>query len=298
MQQLIKRPDEFYVGLREQGQGDLPLAFLTPYDTTKAFEKRKATVDSWAGGHPYYGRSANIALPARNVTNTPLYGFRISESIKRTGGWNSGNVVWRIEDPRGFEWEIQSSNMAQIIIQSGISAGGIINQRCIIGRLGSNNILIPEGTDLWTQMESDLELRNSRSKSPIITNLSVGDYLTFSNGTNGVYLGKHRLQLKVPSDMQLYDNSTSSFNYQHKGGRYHEAPSIHEYHLVGEIIGDYSKTNSVVWIRAYKTNPSVIMVDDQKFSTTAHSDYFNVKSCYISFPGKNPEPAESIIGLA
>ena len=298
MKQLIKRPDEFYVGLREQGPGNLPLAFLTPYDTTKAFEKRKATVDLWAGGNRYYGRSGSITLPSRNVANTPLYGFRISESIKRTGGWNGGNVVWRIEDPRGFEWEISSSNMAQIIIQSGISAGGIINQRCIIGRIGSSNILIPEGTDLWNQMESDIELHNSRSKSSTITNLSVGDYLTFSNGTNGVYLGKHRLRLNVPSDMQLYDNCSSASIYRHRGGTYCEANSIHEYHLVGKIMGDYNKANSVVWVSAYKTNPQVIMVDPQKFSTTAHSDYFKAKDCYISFISKNPEPAEHIIGLA
>ena len=97
MSELIKRVDEFYVGFKGQHPNDskLPLAFLTPYDTTAAFKKRKETVDTWAKGYCHN----KAVIPAKNVKNEPLAGYSISKSVKRTGSWNSGNVVWRIEDP-------------------------------------------------------------------------------------------------------------------------------------------------------------------------------------------------------
>ncbi len=220
MTDLIKRVDEFYVGFKTQhaDTSTLPLAFLTPYDTTAAFKKRKETVDSWTRG---YGRWVNGKYEydqqptPKNIKNEPLAGFSIAKSVKRTGGWNSGNVVWRIEDPRGFEWEIPSANLAQIITQTGISAGGIINGRCIIGRLGSNNILIPEGTDLWNTMEGDMAKREKKASAKLLTGYQKGQKITLKNGESGWYLGKEKVYL---------------------GRRYSSRPgpvgvSEHEYHL-------------------------------------------------------------------
>jgi len=199
MSELLKRPDEFYIGFQSQGANDLPLAFLTPYDTTAAFKKRKETVDNWARGYGRYvnGKYEYDKQPDPiNLKNELVDGFKIAKSVKRTGGWNSGNVVWRIEDPRGFEWEIPSANLAQIITQTGISAGGVINGRCIIGRLGSNNILIPEGTDLWDQMNADMATREKKVNAKTITGYVRGQNITLKNGTSGWYLGREHLKVR------------------------------------------------------------------------------------------------------
>lgn len=225
MSELIKRIDEFYVGFKIQGVNDLPLAFLTPYDTTAAFKKRKETVDSWRRGYGSYvnGQYVYDKQPDPiNIKNEPLDGFKIAKSVKRTGGWNSGNVVWRIEDPRGFEWEIPSANLVQIISQTGISAGGLINGRCVIGRLGSTNILIPEGTDLWDQMEIDMQAREKKASTKIVNGYQKGQWITLKNGESGWYMGKEKVNLSCrfpglpgprgPSDEEFFLFATKT-NY-------------------------------------------------------------------------------------
>lgn len=219
MSELIKRIEEFYVGFRNQEDNDLPLAFLTPYDTTAAFKKRKETVDTWASG---YGRYVNgkyeYDKPPEpiNLKNESVDGFKIAKSVKRSGGWNSGNVVWRIEDPRGFEWEIPSANLAQIITQTGISAGGTINGRCVIGRLGSTNILIPEGTDLWDQMNIDMKTREKKASAKTITGYARGQKITLKNGITGWYMGREHLRLRwrfsLPSYAGVSDTTADAYH--------------------------------------------------------------------------------------
>lgn len=194
---LIKRPDEFYVGFKNpEGGATVPLAFLTPFDNTAAFQKRKETVDNWAKGYGRWVNGQYVHDPhpeAKVIPNEPIAGFTIAKSVKRNG-WNAGNVVWRIEDPRGFEWEIPSANMAQILIQSGV-VGGVINGKCVIGRLGSNNILIPEGTDLWDQMEKDMGKRKAKASAKVIKDFNRGQWVTLKNGEEGWYLGQEHVAL-------------------------------------------------------------------------------------------------------
>lgn len=301
MSELIKCIDKFYVGFKSQGANDLPLAFLTPYDTTAAFKKRKETVDTWARG---YGRYVNGQYEYDkqpdpiNVKNEPVDGFKIAKSVKRTGGWNSGNVVWRIEDPRGFEWEIPSANLAQIITQTGISAGGIINGRCVIGRLGSTNILIPEGTDLWDQMEADVQTRKTRDSAKVLTDLRPGDAITLKNGEKGFYLGKRKVNLKVADDKDLLERMGSYF-YQHtyKNG-FHNEPSKHEYHLIVVGLGDYNYKEGYYPVRVYKGNPPVMSVDPNAGITVGNIDkMLTAPRCYPSFTGKASEDSQDIVSI-
>ncbi len=282
MSELIKRIDEFYVGFKSKGANDLPLAFLTPYDTTAAFKKRKETVDTWARGHCRYVNGKVVYDPRPdpiNIKNEPVDGFKIAKSVKRTGGWNSGNVVWRIEDPRGFEWEIPSANLAQIITQTGISAGGVINGRCVIGRLGSTNILIPEGTDLWDQMEADVQTRKTRDSAKILTDLRPGDAITLKNGETGFYLGKRKVMLKVPA---------------HKRGFHNEA-SKSEYHMIVTGITGYNHREGYWPVICSKGNPPVVAVDYTKSIAPAEIDkMLSAPKCYPRFAGKASEESQTI----
>lgn len=297
MADLIKRPDEFYVGFKAQGVNEPHLAFLTPFDTTAAFKKRKDTVDNWADTYIVVnGRyTKDTGIPAINVRNEPLLGFKISESVKRTGGWNSGNVVWRIYDPRGFEWEIPSANLAQIITQTGISAGGVINGRCLIGRLGANNILIPEGTDLWDQMLTDMETRHKKAIAKVITDLHPGDAITLKDGSEGFYLGKRKMMLTVPDDLEAFkEHGSSSYTYYRKLG-FHEEESKHEYHMVVSNLSDYNYKEGYYPVSVSKGNPPVVAVDPQKSITAAAVDkMLNAPKCYPSFAGKAPEDGQDI----
>lgn len=292
---LIKRIDEFYVGFKNQHPNDssLPLAFLTPFDTTKAFEKRKNTVDTWAQGY-----SKQTPPPAQRIKNEPLAGFKLAKSVKRTGSWNGGNVVWRIEDPRGFEWEIPSENMAQIVIQSGVAAGGEFNGRCIIGRMGASNILIPEGTDLWAQMEADMNTRKTRDSAKILTNLIPGDAITLKNGETGFYLGKRKVNLKIPTDKQLHERvGESMYRYTYKGA-YHTEESKGEYHLVISGLTDYNYREAYYRVDVTKGNPQVVEVDRDAGISMVHIEkILRAPKCYAIFAGKVSEDSQEIVNI-
>lgn len=199
-------PEELFVTYREEQwknpetkemERDCILAFASPNGKDKAFQKRRDTQLSWAYGSYRSGfnyeetkdgelkfyKSVNrrydepippreyIELPEelapKVLENKAMFGYRIAESVKRMY-WGGGNVVWRIEDPRGFQLEIQSSNMAKIIELSRIDQG-VIQDACIWARLGAHNILVP----ISTQLYKDVAKRSDQKKN--IGNVSLKD---------------------------------------------------------------------------------------------------------------------------
>ena len=141
---MIKLPEKYYVGIRAQAdeEGQLPLAFATPFGSDAAFTKRKSTVDNWTGTVDP-NRKENPRF--ETYDNVLVEGFRISQSVRRSGWNGGGNVLWRIEDPRGFELEISSGNFASIVDCSTL-VNGVIEGKCIWGREGSANVLLPEAS--------------------------------------------------------------------------------------------------------------------------------------------------------
>ena len=129
------------------------LGFASPYTKDAAFKKRKETQDKWA-----YGGGINVIIDAedgitvepgprvnpgwdasalfiancypRIVKNEPTEGFQLAKSVRRYGWSGSGNVVWRITDPRGFDLEISSENFASIINCCDLEKG-TIKGKCV-----------------------------------------------------------------------------------------------------------------------------------------------------------------------
>lgn len=207
MSDPIKVFSKVYVGLKEQhhreGEEAPPfLGFLTPYEENSAGRKRIETVTNWAQPHDQYRydpvkkeqylfKKAE-QIPPRILDNEPLEGFEICREVKRTG-WNGGNVVWRILDPRGFELEISSANMAKILTFATIEAG-LIKGKCVWGRLGANNLLMPEGcpeySNILPKAEEFTEASKLRGKLIPISQIKIGSTISLSNSTECVYLGK------------------------------------------------------------------------------------------------------------
>lgn len=183
----IKFPAKHYVGFQARPSRDeLPLGFMTPHGTDKAFEKRKDTVDRWAGGWGYDGRNeAGDKLPAQTYDNKPMSGFKLGRNVRRGYGWGQGNVKWRIEDPRGFELEISSPNLAQIMGFCTIQEGEILED-CIWARLGAENILVPVNSDVYRATVRNTE---RMSKSASLRDLNIGDSVVLANGDEGIYYG-------------------------------------------------------------------------------------------------------------
>lgn len=171
-------PQKLYVTIQYRGDvnnddGGL-LGFASPYTKDAAFKKRKYTQDNWAYGHGVdvnideddgitvlgegvrggYGGSqkwdAAMLFIAnchpRIIDNSPTEGFQIGSAVRRYGWNGAGNVKWRIADPRGFELEISSENFASVLSCCDMKAG-VIQGKCVWGRMGKDNILLPESSE-------------------------------------------------------------------------------------------------------------------------------------------------------
>lgn len=182
----IKFPKTHYVGMIGRKEDVLPLGFMTPDGTDKAAQKRKGTVDDWVANATRYRQEDHKIAATRVLDNVPLIGFRLTRQIKRDSGWGSGNVKWRIEDPRGFELEITSPNMARVIDSCVIDNGEILEE-CVWARLGAENILVPISSDLYQAAQRNEERVAAKVKP---SEVERGDTVVLHNGNEGVYLGK------------------------------------------------------------------------------------------------------------
>lgn len=193
--------DKVYVVVRDQSKSMndiaklayVPLGFVVPWDGTKAREKQVQTARNWAGSQ---------AVELGEKLNEPVDGFRISESVRRYCWNGSGNVVWRMVDPRGWEFEITSENMSAILMSCGVLPNGIIPGKCIYGRAGSNNVLLPEGTEHFKEAKNIKDVKKEKKESQVnLKTLKFGDVVKGPNWCGeDVYLGPvilHSLDAKL-----------------------------------------------------------------------------------------------------
>jgi hypothetical protein len=195
---------KLFVGVRpKSASAPIPLAFATPYEENAQGRKRQDSVRGWLGGHREYERDENGAIKRaadgswieiphekdeRIVENVPLPGFKITDDVKRVY-WGGGNVVWRVEDPRGYELEIQSQNLMAIIQSAGISEGGLIPGSCVWGRSGADNILLHESSDEYKDAVKAAEtLKAPRQVGK--SSRRIGGLYRRVNGSTAIYIAK------------------------------------------------------------------------------------------------------------
>jgi hypothetical protein len=128
----IKFPEKYYVGFQKQRysreENFRMLGFATPNTGDYAFKKRKASVDGWS----------EKDLTPLNMENKPTHGFKIVDAVSR---YSTSNKKFRVEDPRGFELEIDVYNLLEIIEKHTIVQGAIMEQM-IWGRFNGDNYLV------------------------------------------------------------------------------------------------------------------------------------------------------------
>lgn len=206
-------PDKLYVTIQyRKDSTEGLLGFSSPYTSDAAFEKRKITQDRWAYGYGtdfIIGQDDGIVsgpsatnpdvfaffmtnCNPRIVKNEPIMGFEIAKNVRRYGWSGSGNVVWRIADPRGYELEISSENFARIIDCTTL-VNGVIQDKCVWGREGSKNVLLPVSSAPYQEANSHTTLVNNKIS---LRDVNVGDHVTLidkgnaSGSRDGIYMGK------------------------------------------------------------------------------------------------------------
>lgn len=291
--QLLKVFPELYVGLKAQSHG-VNLGFATPKENNKAFEKRKHTVDNWS--KPYNERVQDALtgewkwvegdkIQPIVVANDAVSGFRVADDVRRTY-WGGGNVVWRIYDPRGYELEISSANLIRIIDSVGINAGGEIPAKCMWARLGANNILVPEGSDLWSKCIQDAATLQARSKTT--SAYVAGDVIVLSSGAKVVYVG----HLDVITKQITHQRSGETYGFRH-----HLREISAEYRLenVGahDVVVEYNSDGSLGSARIYKKLK--VIKTDGHHDGVCLIDHVNSPACYKSWASSTAKYASRSI---
>lgn len=132
----------------------VPLGFLQVYEPNKrGWEKKQDTQDRWAyleycfgeviyrdgkvwvnkrkGGYGAPITYEEVIIPdhlqPRVLDNVPLSGFKILNSVSRC---STSNKLWRVLDPRGFELELSTACMEEIMLNTTIEKG-LIHGECI-----------------------------------------------------------------------------------------------------------------------------------------------------------------------
>lgn len=283
----IKFPKQHYIGMIGRAHDVLPLGFMTEDGTDKAALKRKATVDSWTTGNVRHGQEKTINI-ARSYENVPLIGFRLTKSIRRYSSWGSGNVKWRIEDPRGFELEITSPNMARIVDTCVIDQGEILEE-CIWARLKGDNILVPVSSDLYIAATRNDERMTSKVKP---SEVNRGDRVTLQNGDEGIYLGKFECMTPYYGrDERLL------FSYQWKNKPVHAMVMETKNHA-GEL-SLYVKTFST-FKPSYRVarEGGPLTPEEAQALAAAHSQRYGYRSEWLSLTKPPVEYKETDVTLA
>ncbi len=183
-------PKKLYVGFRAVNDDTLT-CFMTPLSDDAAFVKRKKTIDDWSSKE----------MQAVEITNEPRSGFRLVDTSRR---WNSNNVVFRVIHPEvGAEFEISAENLSNIMSNTDIIKGEIQDKLLII-REGSKNILVIEGSD---EHKGSSEV-NDKGKEIFIpkSEYTIGDRIMVKGVGECVFFGKNKIHSMCVSNTDHYHN--------------------------------------------------------------------------------------------
>ena len=184
-------PNKLYVGFRADGEDTLT-CFMTPLAKDSAFTKRKKTIDDWASKE----------MNSTEITNEPRDGFRLVDTSRR---WNSNNVVFRVIHPEvGAEFEISAENLSNIMSNTDIMKGEI-QDKLLLVREGSKNILVIEGSP--EHLGSSNVDENGKELFLSKDEYSIGDRISVKGWGECVYFGKSKIQT-ISIDSKGY-NSTN-----------------------------------------------------------------------------------------
>lgn len=275
----LKIPAKHYVGMVARQNEKLPLAFLTPYGKDSSAKKRMATVDDWVSNNRRWYKQT--PLPTMVIDNTPLSGFKITSDIRTTS--YGGLDKWRIEDPRGFELEITSANLARLM-SIGMIDRGEINDQCVWARIGGNNVLLSTSTNEYREAISNTAVAGMTASWK---DAKVGNGVVLQNNLRGVWLGKmYTLErsCNVPSNGLIGDNEL--------------VVGDKSYHV---IFVDQSPENCKEYFTHQMyliANPKLAAIDSSSKMTEAQAEIMANEmildqKCHVTVPGY-----KSIIGLA
>ena len=265
--QNVKIPAKHYVGMVKRQHDDLPLGFITPWGEDAAAQKRIATVDNWSKSGYYTGK----ALPSMTIDNVPMNGFRMTSDIRSSS--YGGVDKWRIEDPRGFELEITSDNLAQLLSVGVIDRGEILDQ-CVWARSGQSNVLLSTSTEEYKEAVENTAVAEMKADWK---DVKLGNTVLLQNNVRGVWLGRQHML------------THRHYHHQEDYNKNQFVPSDKSFHLIwiDEPIDGYQKYNHSLLV---VSSPKLASIVDHSTLTEAEAELksnelLQDKLCKVETPG-------------
>lgn len=173
-------PKNFYVGIRSDNMG-----FMTT-TVKEGFTGRKKTVDNWCNSWVYNPKTnlrEKVGGKTLEINNGFKTGFKVIVNDRR---YRTDNVVWNVEHPEGFVFQITSENFCDLLQEDTLVNGVLQGEYCFI-RNGSNNELIVKNSSKLTGVKTQKEIETKISTSK----LEIGDKVQLKSHGNSefVYLG-------------------------------------------------------------------------------------------------------------
>jgi hypothetical protein len=219
-------------------RGSKTLAYLCHYEDNSAFNKRKRTGQNWAG------KNAGDGMV---IDNVPHRNFEIVDSVSR---WSTSNKLIRVLDPRGFECEISTGNLVNILKTTRM-VNGVILDECVWGREDGNNVLLPVNSEPYLEA-----LKNVKEKAAPTVKFSTvkpGNSVVFKADMYGdkeyFYLGKGKV--KYQSELTKQRDFWAKKSPEKKLVKYQDESYIHIF------VDDKGYANT------FKSTPKLKSVNDK-----------------------------------
>ena len=180
-------PKEVHLGYQKRSDTfSDKLGFITYKDTFGVMKFEK----SWEGWR-------DKLINSDVFQNVPTEGFVLNKNSGRQWGNFERAEFVRIFDPRGFEFEISTDNLMQIILHNGISKGNGVEGKCVYGwhQGGRKVVLIPvDCKDYKRHLKQEAEIQSGSVKVfDKATDIIEGHQYKFKNGRKYTYLGKFKV---------------------------------------------------------------------------------------------------------
>lgn len=262
---MVAIPEKFYV-TRVYRSSEEVLGWMVVADKehTKAFQEAKKKADAWANPYQWHNKS-DTGMEAIYVDNSPRKGFRMVTNVSR---YSTSNVVWRIMHPEGFEFEITSDNLCDLLETNTIIEGEFQDELFFT----HNKKLVNEKTKLFADLikreEQKKELKAKAKEMPIGTRLI---YKGYKDTRTFMYCGKaHAITINVNKPFQLSAKSSLRMVVKEvttgSTGEYHMLSSISDDYEIIEQYGDDEIDMNVV---VQEMNEQI------KNSTKKHMNYYD-----------------------
>lgn len=237
-------PKEVHLGYQKRSDTfSDKLGFITYKDTFGVMKFEK----SWEGWR-------DKLINSDVFQNVPTEGFVLNKNSGRQWGNFERAEFVRIFDPRGFEFEISTDNLMQIILHNGISKGNGVEGKCVYGwhQGGRKVVLIPVDCEDYKnhlKQEASIELGTVKVFDKA-TDIIEGHQYKFKNGRIYTYLGKHKTYSREYTNMHgrdyiysmVYYNSKRMIFVDEKGKYYYAASFAKALYSLG-LNDNYNELN-------------------------------------------------------